>query len=111
MKGVGTVACGRRNDDLHRGVGTRIGQLPSERAVGSRDGSPRTRGAPEGIRRTFLGTRAEPLAGWPAWRRRTAPGALYGTVMVGVRLAAEDTYHEDYPETIGVGDRCQHRHA
>ena len=31
-----------------------------------------------------------------------APGAVYGTVMVGVLLAAEDTYHEGYPETIGA---------
>jgi hypothetical protein len=31
-----------------------------------------------------------------------AAGAVYGTVMVGVLLAAEDTSHEGYPETIGA---------
>lgn len=28
--------------------------------------------------------------------------AVYGTVMVGVLLAAEDTHHEGYPETIAA---------
>jgi hypothetical protein len=31
-----------------------------------------------------------------------AHGAVYGTVMVGVLLAAEDTHHEGYPETIAA---------
>jgi hypothetical protein len=31
-----------------------------------------------------------------------AGGAVYGTVMVGVLLAAEDTHREGYPETIGA---------
>lgn len=31
-----------------------------------------------------------------------ADGAVYGTVMVGVLLAAEDTHHEGYAETIGA---------
>jgi hypothetical protein len=31
-----------------------------------------------------------------------AGGAAYGTVMVGVLLAAEDSHREGYPETIGA---------
>lgn len=98
MKGV---VQGRRNDDLHRGVGTRIGQLLSERAVGSRDGSP----GGEGHLRDSPALPRHPrrAAAWLAGVAvENAPGAVYGTVMVGVLLAAEDTYHEGYPETIGA---------